>query len=965
MRASALPAAVRQGTRPPSLARNALALALITPCLAAAQVVVDTPRTTTVNLDSEPGSNAATAQVTAGTTVNTTNGEALVGQNFRWTLDNYGQLISADPNVFAVRLQNGETFHNHIGAVVQGVGGGFTAINSAATVTNEGRIAASVGPGLELRAGGFLLNAAGAEVVGGNYGVRLINSSNGLLNAGLIEATNGEALHVEGGAGDVINANTAVVSGTTHGVNLVNGGVTLINAGRVEASTGVGVTTNSGGTVINQQGAAIRAGTVGISMTNGTAAINNTGLIQGGTYSLRFETGNGTLTQDSGALLIGSAYGAGSSRIVLHGEGVASNDFLQFASLNVDAQRWSLLGRTEATATTVTTGQLWLGAPGLQGAVLSGNTVDIGTSTTLAGTGSRIEGAVSNHGTLAVGSGLVAWSPSPGALDIVGSLDNRAVIAATDGVNFGNVLQVSGSYHGLGAIRLGASVNEAHQGALANQRADRLLVRGDASGLTGVVVTATSGTATGASAAYHGPDAGVSLIQVSGQSTASAFLLARPYVTGGTPFRYRLYAYGPGAANGAASPAQNLVGNPGGYWDYRLQRGYETAIPLPPGVVVIPGGGDGDGGGSGGGGGTGGGGGGTGGGSGGGTGGGTGGGGSGGGSGVGAGEEEGRYELAPQVPGYLAMLNGLISTGWDDLDNLHRRLGEVRRADDGQDTRQDSEMFLRAHGGRARFAPHLSFAEYGYAMRQDYRALQLGGSALVPSEGSGVWRIGAAVTLGRAGQEPELRDAEADLRVDTRTWMLIGTWMSAGGMYVDLQGGYGVAKGRKRVDMEGEVEVARPRGSRWLASVETGWPFSLGGSAWGLEPQLQLAWQDITVDPFSDSEGLRVAGRSESAGLGRLGVRLYRNPDEGLAERRWEPWLRLDYLEGFDDGGQLDISGVTFRTDHYGRAWRAGAGLSARLGKGWDLYGEGYWQGRFNNEGWEAWNAVVGARVRW
>ncbi|RRU14387.1 hypothetical protein, partial [Stenotrophomonas sp. 278] len=575
--------------------RIAIALALI-PVGASAQVVIDGARTSTVNLDGEPGNNAATAQVAATASVFTSTGEAVVGQNFRWTLDNYGQLVSTDPNVFGVRLQNGETFHNHAGAVVQGGGGGFTAINSSATVTNEGRIVASTGPGVELRAGGFLLNASGAEVVGGSYGVRLINSSNGLLNAGLIEATSGEALHVEGGSGDVLNASTAVVRGATHGVNLVNGGVTLINAGQVNASTGVGVTTNSGGTVINQQGAAIRGATVGISMTNGTAAINNTGLIQGGSSSLRFETGNGTLTQDSGALLIGSAYGAGSSHIVLHGEGVASNDFLQFASLTVDAQRWSLLGRTEASATTITAGQLWLGAPGLDGAVLTGATVDVGSGTVLAGTDSRIEAAVSNHGTLAVGSGLTTWSPSTGALDIVGSLDNRGVIAATNGVNFGNVLNVSGNYGGLGAVQLGASVSEANQGALANQRADRLLIRGDASGLTGVVVTATSAASAGAAAAFHGPDAGVSLVQVSGQSNAAAFLLTRAYVTGGTPFRYRLYAYGPGAANGAASPAQNLVGNPATYWDYRLQRGFETAIPLPPGVIDIPGGGDGGGG---------------------------------------------------------------------------------------------------------------------------------------------------------------------------------------------------------------------------------------------------------------------------------------------------------------------------------------------------------------------------------
>ncbi len=89
--------------------------------------------------------------------------------------------------------------------------------------------------------------------------------------------------------------------------------------------------------------------------------------------------------------------------------------------------------------------------------MLTGNTVDVGTGTVLAGTGSRIEAAVSNHGTLAVGSGLADWSPSTSVLDIVGSLDNRAVIAATNGSNFGNTLNVTGNYHGLGAIRLGAA----------------------------------------------------------------------------------------------------------------------------------------------------------------------------------------------------------------------------------------------------------------------------------------------------------------------------------------------------------------------------------------------------------------------------------------------------------------------------------------------------------------------------
>lgn len=982
----AFPAPVSAALRRHGLSA-AIASAVAVSLPAAAQVVIDQDRVGTVSLDSEPGSNTATATVAAGVTVSASNGEALAGQNFRWSVDNAGHLASSDGNAYAVRLQNGEQFLNRASGRLEGVGGGIVMINAAGTIGNEGLIRANSGPGVELRAGGLLSNAPAGQVIGGSYGVLLVNSSNGLVNAGLIQATQGQALHVEGGAGEVVNASTASVLGTTHGINLVNGSVRLVNAGRIEAGSGVGVTTNTGGTVINQQGAAVRGGTVGVSMTNGTAAIHNTGLIQGGDYSLRFETGNGTLTQDTGALLLGSAYGAGSSHILLHGLGIASNDFLQFATLDLSADRWSLLGRTEAAATTVSAGQLWLGSPGLSGAALVGDTVDVASGAVLAGINSRIEAAVSNHGTLAAGSGLADWAPALGRLDIAGSLDNRGTLSLTNGRRFGNTLAVAGNYHGIGFIQLGASVNQADQGALANQVTDRLLVQGDATGVTFVVVTATSGAAGTATAAFHGPNAGVSLIQVAGQSSPARFLMSRQYVTGGTPFRYRLYAYGPGASNGAASTTQNLVGNPRAYWDYRLQRGYETAILVPPLVVGPPdgggtgGGSGGTGGGTGGGAGGGGSGGGTGGGgSGGGTGGGTGGGGSGGGNGGGAGggagagggngdgegggnEVDGRYELAPQVPGYLAMFNGLLSTGWDDLDNLHRRLGDIRRSGEGDE--QDSEAFVRVHGGRSRYAPHLSFSEYGYSLSQDYRAMQIGGSAVVPGSGRGIWRIGAAATLGRAEQEPELRDAASDMRVDTRTYMLLGTWLAPVGAYLDVQAGYGVGKGRKRVDIDGDLEVARPRASRWLASLETGWPFALGDSAWSLEPQLQVAWQEVKVDGFGDSDGLTVAGRRESAGLARGGARIFRGGQQGLAAGQWQPWVRLDYLHGFSDGGEMEISGVTFRTDRYGKAWRGALGLSGRLNERWDVYAEGYWQGRIGGEGWKAWNAMLGARARW
>ena len=65
------------------------------------------------------------------------------------------------------------------------------------------------------------------------------------------------------------------------------------------------------------------------------------------------------------------------------------------------------------------------------------------------------------------------------------------------------------------------------------------------------------------------PADGISVVQVAGMSTPGAFTLPGGYVTGGTPFEYNLYAYGPGSPNGNAA-ARAIAG-------WRRQLGLSTA----------------------------------------------------------------------------------------------------------------------------------------------------------------------------------------------------------------------------------------------------------------------------------------------------------------------------------------------------------------------------------------------------
>ncbi|MCZ4061490.1 autotransporter outer membrane beta-barrel domain-containing protein [Pantoea sp. LMR881] len=63
---------------------------------------------------------------------------------------------------------------------------------------------------------------------------------------------------------------------------------------------------------------------------------------------------------------------------------------------------------------------------------------------------------------------------------------------------------------------------------------------------------------------------GVSLVQVSGNASASSFVLKQGYVASG-PWQYSLYSFTPGTSS--ASQRQ-LSGSGNAFWDYRLANSY-------------------------------------------------------------------------------------------------------------------------------------------------------------------------------------------------------------------------------------------------------------------------------------------------------------------------------------------------------------------------------------------------------
>ncbi|UVA79252.1 autotransporter outer membrane beta-barrel domain-containing protein [Pandoraea commovens] len=490
--------------------------------------------------------------------------------------------------------------------------------------------------------------------------------------------------------------------------------------------------------------------------------------------------------------------------------------------------------------------------------------------------------------------------------------------APTSQGSYRNVTIGNGYTGGSGAVALNTYLNEG--GALSNQYTDRLLIQGSAIGTTTLRIRPTTGSP-GALTSPSGVitnNEGISLVQVAGTSTFNAFSLPGGYVVApNSPYEYRIYAYGPGSAHGAADPTQNLVSTGAGYWDYRLQSAYVSpgggVDPEEPGN---PGGGV---------------------------------------------DEpvppDARREVAPQVASYLSAPAAFLQAGMTDIDSLHRRLGEVR--DDrilGRD-RGPGEMFMRGYGGSFKYRSNQSFQAFGYDMNADYGAIQIGGNLFKHFTDNGTWRFGAAGSMGWLHYEPNAIDGPSTTRASVYRLYGYGTYQSQQGWYVDGIASVGWFNGRTTTEARGDV--APMRGNSYAASIEAGYPLAL---AYGmnLEPQLQFVGQHLGFDNVTDADGLSVNIGSQNQFTGRLGVRLTRPFD--VSTGRITPYFGFDVIHAFVGGTSVQVSDAMFQTGRYGDSMMFSLGVNSVQGASFSLYGRVSYQKSFGTGGMRGVLVNVGAK---
>lgn len=836
----------------------------------------------------------------------------LVANGTTITAQGTGNAIENAAETGAITL-NGATLHSGNGAGLRTA----TSIDPASTATFE---VDGGGAGYAFRHGdgstttGDLTVGAGFTIHGngaGSTGIQALTTG-AVVSAGSVDIRNaagGSAL-VAGTASSVANSGTlASISTAAPVVDLSNGsGTSFTNTGSVlAASSAATAVEGSAGadTITLAKGSVrgeIRSGEGGDTFGWSGGSLDG-GLTMGG-------AGN---TATLGAVDTSTTYhlvaGAGGGNTLnLVGTQARGGTFdADDRAKGMNVLGWNTFNLVQGAAFTLT-----------DKLVLAGSDVNIDASSTLF-----------------AGDGVhpVISATEPGGANVT----NAGIIDLTNGSGSpGNSLTIDGGYAGSdGTLKLVTTLNTG--GALAAQSTDRLLVQGDASGQTILDITPSS-LSTGELTdldrnGYVGAGEGISLVQVAGNSDGGAFRLNGGYVAFGA-HQYGLYAFQPGSSDAT----QRVVGGStsgNAFWDYRLANvlvcdgpcpAPTTASPAatpPPGEAYIapppP-------------------------------------------SGPLA-AADARPALVPQVPASIVSPSALAFYGYRSIDNLHRRLGEVRNMDD-MDEGLGGEAFVRAFGGDYHVSTNRSFRDYGYDYDMQTHALQVGTNIFDLTADRFTLRAGIAYTHGTTRLDPKAADGYSHAKLYSNSIAALVTMQWTSGFYLDL-----IASGDRHsgdIDTLRAKDASRVRGSGWAGSVEAGYPFRFDGG-WELEPQLQLIRQHIGLNNEVDVDHVTTRFDAFEQTIGRAGLRFDRTwmTDGGS---RYTPYVRANYIKGWGGVSKVNVGaeGFTFSDQFaggkFGQMMELGLGGTYAWPNRLSVYGEADWQNKIGTSGARGWAANLGLR---
>jgi len=920
------------------------------------------------------------------------------------TLRNTGQVDLTGSNTIGIRTRSGSTLVNDGTVnVANGTGmdisGGGTTLAKGGTINvGSGIAGVRISDGAQLAltgsdtlitsggaAHGVLLDSGAAGFTASDARLNVTGSGNGIENrAGLQQVSlNNLTIDVTNGSGirtavpfDPASTVTVNVRGSGSGLTIANadGGVTggdlSLGSGyvfNVDGAGGTGIRANTTGTINS-------AATVNInSRDGGSALVSSTArtIIHSGTFTSASLTspvvdlrGGQTLFENVGTIITATPDsvavagsnasdvvlltrgeirgdinpGGGSDRFqwtggVLDGSLTMGNDVNNVADIRgVDLSKTRHLTAGSATGNTLTLSDVsWRGGSFAADDLNKGVNLGGGWSTINFNNSAwtLTDNLQLAHSMVNIGSGSVLYAGNgvnptiAGGSDRSVAVNNAGIIDLTNGSDVpGNRLTINGDLNSLGGqAKLATRLNAG--GAVANQFSDKLLVAGNASQGTTLLDVRLNAASTGNLTDLNrnsaiDADEGITLAQVAGSARSDSFALRNGYLAAG-PWKYELYSFSPG--NSDAAQRQVSGAADGNFWDYRLANSYvcqgeESCAPVLRNGAFSVG-------------------------------------------------DNARIAVISQVPAYVSAPVGLAYYSAAIVDDLHKRLGELRHqqtlpAGDG------GELFVRYIGANLTYNTDRSFRDFGYDMDIDYSAVQIGGNLIRLDGEQDSLRGGVAFTRGNTRLRPDAADGFSSTTFDSDSLAFYGTWQRNNGFYLD--GVLSFDRHRGETDIAQQREVANIKGHGWNASLEGGYPWLFANGV-RLEPQAQLMVMQLDMSNFTDKTNTKVSYDRYNQTIGRLGARLDRSwSDDSL--RQYTPYLRANYYRGWGKDAKTRISaadndrlGNTFGSGGFGQMAEAGAGGTVTFKNAVSLYTEVDYRHELDGNGAKGWRYNVG--VRW
>ncbi|AQX26292.1 outer membrane autotransporter barrel domain-containing protein [Bartonella sp. Raccoon60] len=489
------------------------------------------------------------------------------------------------------------------------------------------------------------------------------------------------------------------------------------------------------------------------------------------------------------------------------------------------------------------------------------------------------------------------------------------------------------------------NVSLSFNGSFDSQKTDRVLIHGNVCGETTIDIQAISENRRGnvsISTNNIGNTQGISLIQVSGKAQEDSFKLKGDYITvDASPYRYKLFAYGPNSKLGRSDPRQKLVGKNeekegkpnNNFWDYRLQSEYispsepelepvppvPSPEPLPPSPKPAP---------------------------------------------APAPESPVPSEpedpikpdlpvkrvpaVVPQLPSYLLLPHALFHTGLVDVSNQHELLEIMQSAFHEAAKKSKTNFFIRGYGSNHSYTSNLSVFEYGYGADLDYNNATAGIVFNTLESKDSTSSFGVMGGYGQLSLHPRAVKHSQKSVFDKWSGKLYANLDHDTGFYANGFLSYDFFKGDVVTLSRGKT--AELKGRLLSAALSGGQAIITGYHGFIVEPQLQVIYQSLLFDEARDIDRFDIDLGKHDQLIGRIGGRLIKAFASSEKGHVVSFYSKLHVAHSYEKKRIVHFKDA-FQLGAFGSTVETGAGVHAQLSNAIALHGDLLYQHKLTKAG--------------